>query len=315
MSDQIFQKPSDLLPNIAVARHETFHLRDGWLPKGLRALAHDPLALSSVDGHHHLGVGKNMLESIRYWVQATGLAVPAERRVGGRVPLQQTELARLILRHDPFLEDTGSLWLLHLGLASNMGLATFWYWAFNEFSEVQFGEDDLATGFIDYVCSKRHPPPNERSVRKDISVFLRTYRRSRSAANWMIEDALDCPLAVLSLVEDVRGAKPFAFSIGPKSNLALELVAYTTFKYRRQARPRAEFISLDELRWAAHSPGRLLLLDSRALMEAMEGIEARTHGAWLRVSYTAGLRNVYLGDVAPLDALTSYYDGGHDGAD
>jgi hypothetical protein len=69
------------------------------------------------------------------------------------------------------------------------------------------------------------------------------------------------------------------------------------------------------LRWAAHSPGRLLLLDSRALMEAMEGIEARTHGAWLRVSYTAGLRNVYLGDVAPLDALTSYYDGGHDGAD
>lgn len=307
MADQTFEKPSELVPNITVARHQTFHLRDNWLPKGLRALAHDPLALSSVDGHHHLGVGKNMLTSIRYWVQATGLAVPGERRIGGRVPLYWTELARLVLQHDPFLEDMATLWLLHFGLASNVGLATFWYWAFNEYDEVLFGEDDLVRGFIDYVCSKGHPAPNERSVRKDISVFLRTYERSRSATNRMIEDTLDCPLAVLSLVEDVRGAKPFAFSIGPKSNLALELVAYTTFQYRGQAKPRAEFISLDELRWAAHGPGRLLLLDSRALMEAMEGIEARTHGAWLRVSYTAGLRNVHLGDVAPLDTLTSYY--------
>lgn len=313
MDKQTADRRTSPLANITIARHETFHLRDNWLLKALTALRNDPLALSSVGAHHELGVGKNMLASIRYWVQATGLAVPAKRRIGGRVPLLRTELAALILQDDPFLEDMATLWLLHLELASNVPLATFWYWTFNEYDEVQFSEHDLATGFIDYVCSKGYPAPNERSVRKDISVFLRTYRRSRSATSRMLEDSLDCPLTVLGLVEDVKGAKPFAFSIGTKSNLPVEVVAYTTLRYRDRARPHAEFISLEELRWAAGGPGRVLLLDSRALVEAMEAIEACTQGAWLRVSHTAGLRNVHLGDVAPLDAMTCYYEGSHDG--
>lgn len=294
-------------PGITVARHETFHLRDGWLLKALNALNDDPFSLSLPDAHHALGIGKNMLAAIRYWIQATGLAGPSGRRIGGRVPLAWTELAQLVFRHDPFLEDVATLWLLQLELASNRDLATFWYWAFNEYGDVQFADDDLVSGFVDYVGSLGCALPNERSVRKDVGVFLRTYRRSPSQGDGILEDSLDCPLAALGLIEDARGAKPLAFSVGAKSNLPLSLVAYATLRYRALARPGAEVISLDELRWAPHSPGRLLLLDTRTLAESIDAIEVRTEGGWLRLSHTAGLGNVHLGDVSPFETVAPHY--------
>src|SRR3990172_6129188 len=123
---------------IAVARHDTFHIRDGWLLKGLNAIEEDPTALSRPDAQHGLGVGKNMVSSIRYWLQATGLAIPSEHRVDGRTQLKWTTLARFIVERDPYLEDIATLWLLHLELSSARDVATFWYWAFNECDAVAF---------------------------------------------------------------------------------------------------------------------------------------------------------------------------------
>lgn len=64
---------------IGLGRHQTFHLRAGWLAKALRSLRDDAEALSGPESHHDLGVGKNMLEAIRFWVVAADLAVHVER--------------------------------------------------------------------------------------------------------------------------------------------------------------------------------------------------------------------------------------------
>lgn len=302
-----------MLPDtVAIARHETFHIRDSWLLKGLNAIARDPLALSLPGAHHDLGVGKNMLSSIRYWVQATGLAAVSGPRVGGRIPLAWTDLAHFVIRHDPFLEDIATLWLLHIELASRRDIATFWYWAFNEYDDVQFSEDDLAKGFVKYVTTMIRTSVNERSVRKDVSVFLRTYKEARPSTSWAVEDSLDCPLTALRLLTTVGSVKPYAFVVGAKTNLPLEVVAYTFLRYRDLAKPGAEVISLDELRWAPHGPGRLLLLDAPTLLELGEALEHETQGTWLRLSQTAGLRNLHLGQASPFEALARYYERGRD---
>jgi hypothetical protein len=153
---------------------------------------------------------------------------------------------------------------------------------------------------------------NERSVRKDVSVFLRTYKEAQSSTRWALEDSLDCHLTALRLLSTVGSVKPYAFVLGAKANLALEVVAYTFFRYRDLAKPGAEVISLDELRWAPYSPGRLLLLDARTLMELGEALEHETQGAWVRLSQTAGLRNVHLGQASPFEALARYYERGRD---
>jgi hypothetical protein len=49
------------------ARHETFHPRFGWLKKGFDAAQENPQVFLKEDAPVTLGVGKNMVKSIRYW--------------------------------------------------------------------------------------------------------------------------------------------------------------------------------------------------------------------------------------------------------
>lgn len=50
-------------------RHETFTPRYGWLKKGFDACAHNPHVFTDETAIEQLGVGKNMVQSIRYWCQ------------------------------------------------------------------------------------------------------------------------------------------------------------------------------------------------------------------------------------------------------
>ncbi len=110
---------------LTFARHETFHLREGWLTKGLRSVGDGPESLERDGAHHDLGVGINMLRSIKYWLRAFGLAsVDAER--GRAVGHHLTALGELLLDQDPYLEDAGTLWLLQSELSSNRSAASFW---------------------------------------------------------------------------------------------------------------------------------------------------------------------------------------------
>ena len=54
--------------------HETFHIREGWLHKGVKLLLEDPKKLVHEHAADWLGVGNNMAKSIRHWLVATGLA-------------------------------------------------------------------------------------------------------------------------------------------------------------------------------------------------------------------------------------------------
>src|ERR1019366_2997031 len=57
--------------------HETFACRYAWLPKALQAIQSDPKVFADEDqAMVDLGVGKNMVRSIRFWVEASGMAKP-----------------------------------------------------------------------------------------------------------------------------------------------------------------------------------------------------------------------------------------------
>ncbi|PZC50069.1 MAG: Protein of unknown function (DUF4007), partial [Chloroflexi bacterium] len=67
-------------PKLTFARHETFHLRDGWMYKGLQAVKHNSQVMLDKQGHHHLGLGINMFKSMKYWLQATALVRLSEEK-------------------------------------------------------------------------------------------------------------------------------------------------------------------------------------------------------------------------------------------
>ena len=89
--------------------HETFAFRYAWLPKAYRLLQQDQSAFSHEDNAMiELGLGKNMVRSLRFWVEATGLAQPATGR-----GIELTDFARAVFDpqgFDPYLEDSRTLW-------------------------------------------------------------------------------------------------------------------------------------------------------------------------------------------------------------
>ena len=88
------------------ARHETFHPRFGWLKKGFDLVVKDSGIFQRENAPVLLGVGKNMVRSIRYWCKTFKVIEEDRASEFGR-KLFATE------GWDSFLEDPASLWLLH----------------------------------------------------------------------------------------------------------------------------------------------------------------------------------------------------------
>jgi hypothetical protein len=162
--------------DIRFAGHETFACRATWLHKGLDLIKEGGLeAFSKADAVVALGVGRNMVLSIRYWVHAFRLVDEKGN---------PNEISRLILDSkagpaiDPYLESNDSLWLLHHSLISN-GHGTMYPFFFKEFfkrkSSRTFTESEVIRSLLMWLNENEIKIPSERSLRKDLKVLIDNY--------------------------------------------------------------------------------------------------------------------------------------------
>jgi hypothetical protein len=112
------------MSDLRFSGHESFACRYAWLPKAYRAISEDPVAFADDErAMVQMGVGKNMVRSIRFWIEAMGVAT------GGRgKSFEVSALGHAILGEngfDPYLEDLRTLWLLHWNLSSRKENAVF----------------------------------------------------------------------------------------------------------------------------------------------------------------------------------------------
>ena len=153
--------------------HETFYIRRNWIPKGIVNIIKDP---SVFMGSHEnpmdiLGIGANMVKSLRYWLQAVGISY--EINTGKKVQ-NLTDFGKIISENDLYLEEEGTLWLLHYKLVSNKNFATTWYYFFNEFSLNEFTKEELENSLKLYGI-KNEIEISDRVVEDDISCLLNNH--------------------------------------------------------------------------------------------------------------------------------------------
>jgi len=104
--------------------HETFACRHYWLKKGYDFVAHQK-KFTADNAVVDLGVGKNMVISIHYWLRAFDIIDDKD---------DLTDLAQCLFSDDgwdPFLEDEATLWLLHYKLQKKR-YASIYYIIFSE---------------------------------------------------------------------------------------------------------------------------------------------------------------------------------------
>ncbi len=194
--------------------HETFFIRKGWLYKGLKNVKNDPLVFMSKNYKpmDALGIGSNMVKSLRYWLQAVGLT--KEPNSGKRMQ-SITKLGEIIYKYDPYIEEVGTLILLHYKLATNYELATSWFFFFNEFNLVEFTSDDFVSQLSAYI-RMNNLEVSERSLNDDFNCIINTYvpRNILNPEKISPENNIDCPLGELNLIRIVD--KSYKDSSGKK---------------------------------------------------------------------------------------------------
>lgn len=274
--------------NPVFARHETFHPRFGWLKKGFALAKKDSDIFLREDAPVRLGVGKNMVHSIRYWCHAFKVLEDAPESTKSSRSGIPTDFGKKLLDDDgwdPFLENPASLWLLHWNLIKPTCDAAAWYFIFNVFRQVEFSVDDLLVGLRDYRDSLGSRIVDA-SLKKDLTCILRMY--VEQAANMgPIEDSIDCPFTELGIIHTDGDSKSYTFRIGAKSNLPAEVVVAACLEYVSWVSQGAKTIAISRLLYDVGSPGMAFKLSESAICDAIEQV-ARSWNS-IALSDSAGL--------------------------
>ncbi len=291
-------------PRYRFSGHETFPLRYAWIPKGIQAVTADPTVFNCEDALVRLGVGKNMVQSIRHWCEVLGL-IRATNRAGSA---EVTPLGKKLFGSrgwDPYLEDIGTLWLLHWCLASRPEGASTWYLAFTRWSPNAFKAEDLVRWLLSNVPAGSRASPN--SIKRDVEVFLRTYAPRRTERG-SAEDSFDCPLIELGLISEVETGV-FRFTRAQQSSLPDPIFHYSVLDYWKNFASNQKTLSFETLLHGPSSPGAVFKLTENSLCERLERLPSRSG---ITFDETAGLRQVLLrkdlSSLNPIDALESYYE-------
>jgi hypothetical protein len=211
---------------------------------------------------------------------------------------------------DPYLEEIGTLWLVHWQLAGNPDGPTTWFWVFNHLPEAEFAKDKLLAELIAMADRSGWNRIAEKSLRRDIDCFLRTYVASKASRTVVLEETLDCPLAELGLIQELEPNRFYAFCRGEHVSLPLPVFAYALLTYWERAAAQRNALTFEEVAYQPGSPGRVFKLSEDALSEYLDGIETCTAGA---ISYgvTAGLRQLYRHrESSALEILRGHYGHG-----
>ena len=256
------------------ARHETFHPRYGWFRKAYAETARDPHVFGREDAPVVIGVGKNMVRAIRFWGLAAKLIVKdaesAKRRVSEYVPTRRGHALFDQAGWDPYMEDPGTLWLLHWLLLACPSLLPVWWLAFNEFNAVEFDDTDLEEAIktqLGAVAEWTSPHPS--SVKKDLGALMRTYAPAERSSRTGIDDRLDCPLRELNLLSRSPATGRYRFTLGPKPTLPPEIVAHAVLDYIARTVTGGRTVTLSRLVHEPGTPGQAFKLTEAEMLAAL----------------------------------------------
>ena len=266
--------------------HESFICKAQWLKKGYDFVA-EGNNFNDADAVVKLGVGKNMVSSIRFWLKAFGLTEND----------QLTPIAHYIFNtetgKDPYGEDITTLWILHYMLVSK-AISSIYSLIFLELHrEKKEFDREQALSFIRRKCAvpEQKNVFNENTVKKDIGVLLRSYIAPSSLKS--IEDfsALLLPLNLISGKETYSFAEVGAV---PDSILFFAIASHTG---------NDRTLSFDKLQ-------ELALLFCMPIDRFLIAVRNLAHEHSDKMVYTdnAGIRNVqFLEDVDPLFLIDQHY--------
>lgn len=273
--------------------HESFHCRPFWLKKG-----YDFVKSGHVFNDKagiELGVGRNMVPAIRFWLMAFDL-VSEENKT--------SELADKLFGEkgwDPFLEDEATLWLLHYQLNASK-YSSIYHLIFSEIRKIrpEFTKNHL----ISYV-NENDSTQSENIVGKDFGVFTKSYLVDKSSDK---EDSYSGLFTELELLEnigkDAQRNELYHISNKKQESIPWQILLYCIVENRNYSNS----VSVKSMYSDDNGIGNIFALSKDNLEFKLKEIE----GNWKGVTYSsdAGIKELQFKNSKPnpIEVLKNYYE-------
>ena len=275
--------------------HESFSCKSLWLKKGYDFIVHEH-DFNAPEAVIHLGVGKNMVSSIRYWLKVCNIYNDGEITPLGHYLFNDN------YGKDPYLEDLATLWLFHFNLVFN-AQASIYRIFFCEFQRerIRFTKEQLAN-HIKYRLIEEglKSSYNENTVKKDIDVLIHNYALPRKPQSNEDFSALFIDLDLLRINED---GKEYYFNTEGKRKVPSQIFLYALVKLKEKESDNT--LSYDDLR---HYIGMPFCMTDAEMIEMLKQLSSQ-YSNHLAYSDEAGIRQIqFTKDIPSEQILNDYYE-------
>ncbi len=279
-----------IIDKVRMKRHESFSIREGWLTKGLMEVNKDNKIFSSPDSTDVLGIGSNMVKSLKYWMYATTLIEDKGKEI------IVSDFGKLINKYDPYFEDIFTWWLIHINLITNLNDSYIYNCFFNKCNSKNFSKQDVFE-LISKELDDMKLDYNEKILLDEVNMIVKTYVVDDSNDN--PENNFNCPLSDLELIKKI--GKDNYERIKPSyRKLDYLIVYYLLLKVIGEK----DYISIDDLLKIENGPSRLLNLDKNLINEYLDDMKK---DELITINRTAGLNMVYLRRKMDLEEIMKEY--------
>lgn len=281
--------------------HESFPCKSLWLKKGYDFVTAQ-YDFNSSDAVVQLGVGKNMVASIRYWMKCFGL-IKDNHLTDIAVYIFDNERGK-----DPFIEDLGTLWLLHF-LLIYTNEATLYNLFFTRFQRErkQFTKEQLGD-FVQRQMREegKSKSYNANTVGKDINVLLQNYVLPKS--NHSFEDfsslLIDLDLIHASDQKDKdkkgKAINTYYFNVEAKREIPQYIFLYAIVKMKGEGNT----VSYDTLQ----DIGTIFCMNDMEIIAILKQL-ADEHPDYISYSDVAGIRQLqFTQNITAEQILDLYYE-------
>lgn len=213
------------MSNFRFSGHETFHCKSFWIKKGFDFITNNR-DFKSNDALIELGVGKNMVASISHWVKAIGLEDGDGVSDWSMALFNESGF-------DPYLEDLGTIWLLHFHLL-NTNYSCIYKLGFTEFRKSKIGNEFTLTQFSDFLiryCLRNNISISQTTLSTDAKVFIKNYLRSTKINIKSIEEDTTTLFSEINLIQELEqvyidNEPVLKFNYNTKESLPPEVLLY-----------------------------------------------------------------------------------------
>lgn len=258
---------------IKLKRNESFYIREGWFEKAINCIADNEGVniFYKNDGISYLGIGSNMVKSLKYWLKAANIIEGKDNNL--------TDFGKLLHQYDRYLDSKFSWNMIHLFIASNKKECPITYTLFN------YGNSTMEKAAMKDLLMKNFlqidKTVNEKFVEADLNVFLNSYVQDTVIDN--PEDNYSCPLSSLKLLKKKKNK--YSFTAPAYHTLSYEPVYYLLYQVT-DGKP----FDIEESMKQVNSPYAIFNLDQYAYMAYLD--DMRRQGL-ITINKTAGLNAVY----------------------